>query len=593
MPRKRHTTACDLCRSRKVGCDAVSVGVPCSNCSKHSSHCSLSLSQSPHPQPHRAIPSARTHKFKVKAQQDHVSGEGTKTLRVTSDDILETTTPDFETRAVNNGVDANSSVQLHLPAYITPLSSDIDPGNLQFLVQRDALAFPPPDIVDDLIQMFVCYVYPLLPIVRLDTFLDALEGKEGNTISPLPFQAILLAGAVFADFSKSRHPSFQQSKEVQKMLFGRAKLLYDMEVESDPVTVVQSCLLMTYWHSQLNDIQGRVHWLRIALSLATEAGLHDSNLQYEDPEENAFRRQLWNCCIIRTSLICIGERRQVSLPQAASNHYNLSSQQWNGIALSRALDRYSIDHTREQLEMLRTLFTREVELCRIIQHTLETLYELSGVRPNDSGIPMMVLIPKTEATGSLVMALDEKLRAWHKQISGLGLFERQRHHIDSIVPLHSAVLEMLYYTALSTVHRPMMLQQRPVDTATEALRVFSAATLRSSACRITEIGRDLELENRIAYLPPVATAMFIAASLQHLQDAMSQNLDDCRTGSLYLGQVLRIFRLLTERYNHVNGAIEYISRIQNGERFDHALEWEERVNPTSGWQTSRGIGPPR
>ncbi|KPI34993.1 Cutinase transcription factor 1 beta [Cyphellophora attinorum] len=444
-------------------------------------------------------------------------------------------------------------------------------------------------MVDEIVRSFLCYVYPLLPILRLDTFLSALEGKPGHTISPLLFQAVLLAGAVFVDFSGFRHAGYQQCKDVQRTLFGRAKALYDMEVEVNPVTVVQSLLLMTYWHSRLNDFQGRVHWLRIAISLATEAGLHNSNLRYEDPAENDFRRRLWSCCIIRSSLVCIGERRQALVPQAVLCFHDPNLLKWDDTSLSRALEYYSVAHLRQQLELFGTLFFQEVELCREIQHVLHTLYEFSGVRVSEPGIPIMTLIPKTEAMGSLVISLDERLRMWHGQALQLGLFERRHNPFGSLVSLHSAVLEMLYYTSLSTVHRPMMLRQWQTDTATEALRRFSSSTLRSSACRITDIARDLEVNHEISLLPPVGTAMFIAASLQHLQDSMSTNLDECRSGSLYLGQVLRIFRLLTERYNHVNTAIEYIARVQNGngEQFDHYLEWEERVSPTGRWETHR------
>jgi hypothetical protein len=584
MPRKRHTTACNLCRSRKVRCDAVHVGVPCSNCSKHKSKCVVSLAHStPHELQH-AIPLDRTHKFRVKAHRNHVGQDSINTSRPLSSPLSDPITEDHEYGAVNIEANVSDPGQLHLPAYITPLSTTINSDDLQVLVQRDALVFPPPDIINEIIRSFLCYVYPLLPIIRLDDFLAAIERESGKTISSLLFQAVLLAGAVFTDFSHSQHPSFQRSKDAQKLLFGRVKLLYDMEVEPNPVTVVQSLLLMTYWHSQLNDIQGRVHWLRIALSLATEIGLHNSDLQYEELEENNFRRRLWSCCIIRSALISIGERRQIVLPCTVSGPPILSSEHWNSTSLLQALDSYSVSDTREQVEMLGCILIQKVELCRIILHILDALYELSGLRRDTSSNSIMVLIPKTKATGSLVIALDEKLREWHENASQLGLFDRQQGDHGSIVPVHAAILEMLYLTALSAVHRPLMLQQRQWETATEAVRVFSSATLRSSACRITEIGRDLEADKRISYLPPVATAMFIAATIQHLKDAMSPNLEYCQSGSLYLGHVLRIFRLLTDRYNHVHSAIDFISRVQNGEHFDHSLEWEDRVSSTSGRQ---------
>jgi hypothetical protein len=593
MPRQRRTTACDLCRGRKIRCDVLSVGNPCSSCSRHASTCVVSVALStPSPAKH-AIPAARTYKFKIKARPASVTDGNKDAARVSSSPRLRSGTEDDTLGhvALNNEADNTGEAHLNLPAYITPLPITFDLDDLQVLVQRNALAFPPTDIANDMIRSFMCYVYPLLPILRLDDFLAAMDGVPGKTISPLLFQAVLLAGAVFTDFSHSQHPSFQQSKDVQRLLFGRVKLLYDMEVDTNPLVMVQSLLLMTYWHSRLNDTKGRVYWLRIALSLATEIGLHNSDLQCGEPEEDNFRRRLWCCCLIRTQLICIGERRQVVLPGPAANQVSLTFEQWNGESLSQALDAFSVSHTRQDMDILGSLFVQEVKLCGIIRHVLETLYELSGLRKVASSNSIMMLIPKTRAAAPLAVALDENLRQWYREASLSGAFAHQHGDDDSIVSVHSAILEMLYLTALSVVHRPLMVQQQHEGLATEALREFSSTTLRSSACRITEISRDLELHNQISHLPPVATASFIAASIQHLKDAMSPELQKRQSGSLYLGQTLRIFRLLVDRYNHVNSAVEFITRAQNGEHFDHAVEWEDRVSPRTGSQPEDGPYP--
>lgn len=585
MPKPRHTTACNLCRSRKVGCDAAHVGVPCSNCSKHKSKCVLSLS---HATPQRAVPLDRTHRFRLTTHPKHPHpGQDSidiNTSAPSSSPLSNAVTEDQDFGAGNVNIEAKvggDPGKLHLPAYITPLSTTIDSDILQVLVQTDALVFPPSDITNELIRSFLRYVYPLLPIIRLDDFVMALQGESGATISPLLFQAVLLSGAVFTDFSHSQHASFQQSKQVQKLLFGRAKLLYDMQVELDPTTVIQSLLLMTYWHSQLDDFQGRVYWLRIALSLATETGLDNPDVQYPELEENNFRRQLWSCCIIRSALICIGERRHIVIPCALAGPPILSSEYWNSDSLCRALDSVSTSESRENVETLGGILVQKAELCRIILHILDTLYELSGLRRDAYNNPIMMLVPKATATSSLVVALDEKLREWYENASQLGLFDRQLADHDSIVPVHSAVLEMLYMTALSVVHRPLMLYQQQQGTATEAMRVFSSTTLRSCACRITEIGSELEAKKQICCLPPVTTACLMVATIQHLKDAMSPNLEYCQSGSVYLAHVLRFFRLLTDRYNHVYSAIDFISRVQNGEQFDHSLEWEDRVSSST------------
>jgi hypothetical protein len=519
---------------------------------------------------------ARTHKFKIKARtarssanvdsRDHASHSPFPTANDSGSDV-EHVVP------LNHNVVNSDLRQLQLPAYITPLSMDIPPDDLHVLMLKNALTFPPMGIANDIIRSFFCYVYPLLPIVRLDTFLAAIQGESGATISPLLFQAVLLAGAVFTDFSRSQHPDFQQSKDVQRLLYGRVKVIFDMDVETNPIVMIQSLLLMTYWHSKLNDAKGRVYWLRIAISLATDIGLNNADLQRDQPKEDAFRRQLWCCCLIRTQLIAIGERRQVELPTAVANDAHVSVARWDSNQLSQALNAYSVPYTGQQLDMLGMSYVQQVKLCQIIQHILDVLYELSGVKTDTPSDSIMLLIPNTRAARSTVVTLDERLREWYKNASQSGVFNRGSGDLDVIFSTHSATLEMLYFTALLAVHRPLMLQQPQQSSAAEALHEFSSTTLRSSASQITEIGRDLDIHHRICHLPPVATTMFMAASIQHLRDAMSTNLERCHSGSLYLGQTLRIFRLLGDRYNHVNTAIDFISRLQNGDHFDHSVAW--------------------
>lgn len=484
------------------------------------------------------------------------------------------------------------STQLGLPNYITPVPESIDCDVLRLLNHKGAISIPSKDVVDELLRGFVCYVYPLLPIVDLGSFIDAMNGTSGDTISLLLFQAVMMVGAVFTDLSHLQQSDFQSSTDVQRMFFERVKLLYEMNVESNPTTMIQALLLITYWHSQLNDIKGRVYWLDIALSLAAGIGLHIPYHYSDQPEQKRLRRRLWGCCIIRSQLLSLTERRQVSLRNFATDFDVMHPDDWDNMALTQALAKYYTPGRDPEVNVMGRLFMQKVKLCVIISHVLESQYELGGVRRTDSGDAHMMLIPKSIAPNSTVVTRDQELREWYAETSSINTAFGQDHRSNGVVlGVHSAALEMLYWTALSATHRPHLLYDHRTDSAAGALQAYSYLTVQYAARRVTEIGRTMEASNLVQFLPPLAIGAFIAASIQHLKDAMSTDPERRGTGSLYLGQTLQVFAALKKRYLSVDTAIDFIERVQGRQVFYHSVEWEERFPLATGTEENPTFHP--
>ena len=101
-------------------------------------------------------------------------------------------------------------------------------------------------MIDDLLRSFVSYVYPLLPIVDLESFLGAVNGISRDTISIVIFQAVMFAGSTFADLTRLQHEGLQGHTDARKVSFHRVKLLYEMVVEIDPTAMVQVLPLINY-----------------------------------------------------------------------------------------------------------------------------------------------------------------------------------------------------------------------------------------------------------------------------------------------------------------------------------------------------------
>ncbi|KAJ4267035.1 hypothetical protein NW762_003133 [Fusarium torreyae] len=98
--------------------------------------------------------------------------------------------------------------------------------DMTYLQLKGALTLPSRECQEHLIWCFFEYVYPLMPIIDLDAFAQALESPGGNSgkISLLLFQAVLFAGAAHAKLAQLREAGFSTQEEARKMLFQRVKV---------------------------------------------------------------------------------------------------------------------------------------------------------------------------------------------------------------------------------------------------------------------------------------------------------------------------------------------------------------------------------
>lgn len=540
------------------------------------------------------MPPANIHTFKVGVPQTHSSpgDEGAATAAVQTSERASSRSSrrnaSTETPRQAGDVRADTSLstnQLQLPDYITPLPNSIDPDILQLLHRRGALTVPPNEIIDELLRGFICYVYPLLPVVDIGGFLDAIRGTSGKTISLLLFQAVMMAGATFVDLSHLQAMNLESYQDARRIYYERIKLLYDLDVELNPTTMIQVLLLMTYWHGQLNDSKGRFYWLDTALSLATNIGLANPHYYSDQPDEQRFRRRLWACCIIRSHILSLTERRQTTRQFVSRDVEALQPDDLDDVGLARAFDGYYPLGRDVEVRMISRLLIQQVKLCALVRRILESQYELSGMRCVASSDTMMMLIPKMEAPSSQITARDQELRAWYRETTSSGdtAFGEDHRSNGPVLGVHSAVLELFYLTVLSAVHRPHLLYDQGADSAAGALQAFSCLTLRSAARRMTEIVRHLDEDNLVQFLPPIAVGVCIAASIQHLKDAMSADSELRSTGSLFLSQTLHVAAALKTKFQSVDTLISFIERVKGGKIFYHSVEWEDRVAPLSRW----------
>ena len=111
------------------------------------------------------------------------------------------------------------------PPYIRPPREDIKRDDLEFLSRRGALIMPSVELRDQLLRCFILYVEPYMPILDLEAFFNAIDGK-GNSppINLTLFQAIMFSGTAFVDMQLLQEAGYDSRRAARNDYYQKVKV---------------------------------------------------------------------------------------------------------------------------------------------------------------------------------------------------------------------------------------------------------------------------------------------------------------------------------------------------------------------------------
>lgn len=134
--------------------------------------------------------------------------------------------------------------------------------------------------------------------------------------------------------------------------------------------------------------------------------------------------------------------------------------------------------------------------------------------------------------------------------------------------VHRALLHMIYYTALSTFHRPQALKP-PLDTqrCDSWSTAKSREAVQTAAERITCLATELDDQDLVKYLPLTGITVLLPALATHLLNTNSENLPTRIEAMQEFSRCLGVLNKFKETYV----AAEYTGRI-----LEHAVDAMQR-----------------
>lgn len=215
--KRRASYVCQGCRKRKVKCDLVITGTPCSNCHEDGIACI-------------ALQSKRSRRFRQQTCRLNQAPLGS--LARLSAQAANAPFHLEEGDACPDGC-LSSSQRLssrpahfdELPAYVKAVHTGFESENIGFLASRGALAIPEARVRDELIAAFVIYVHPYMPVLDLQEFFDAIhQTEDSNPVSLILLQAILFAGCAFVDMPLLEMMGFRTRRDARKAFYLKVKV---------------------------------------------------------------------------------------------------------------------------------------------------------------------------------------------------------------------------------------------------------------------------------------------------------------------------------------------------------------------------------
>ncbi|KAF8416411.1 fungal-specific transcription factor domain-containing protein [Tirmania nivea] len=435
--KRRASKACQCCRARKVRCNVVEHGAPCTNCRLDEVECIITESK-------------RRKKFwgaKVDQQKDSnggcqvpsTTGSGGKHDSVAmggtlcaspeglsldnerldhgsydphfpcqqaqshlGEEMAEVRRPSYA--ASNASVPSLSysssapastacSIQhaphrsraFELPHFIKPTPARIPIEDLEFLAKKGALQLPEENLRNEILKAHFKFVHPFMPLLDRKEFMEITMGLDtsGRKIGLLLFQAVMFTGSAFINLDLLRAAGYPTRKAARKDFFTKARLLYDFDHEPDRMSLVQALLLLTYWYETPDDQKDTWHWMGVAISLSHTIGLHRNSgksIALDGKGKKLWKRVWWSC-VMRDRLVALGMRRPTRIksedcdvPMLTLEDFDIDMDVSNISLLSEEGESYEQAINRER--QLAIMCIEKAKLCICISHVLTAQYSV-------------------------------------------------------------------------------------------------------------------------------------------------------------------------------------------------------------------------
>ncbi|OAG39336.1 hypothetical protein AYO21_06352 [Fonsecaea monophora] len=518
---KRASKACRSCRARKVRCDFVYTGAPCTNCKLDRVDCIIpdrignkAGNGFTKPKPLEAAEPNGEHN-NGRGDIDGLTGQPRNARSrlyqyacglaagTTAQEPRQPPTSDWYKSPSQSSRPSRPSLGESIvdlaavPGFIKPPLNCISATDLAYLTSQGALQIPSTQLREELLNAFIEHVYPFLPLVNVHELASTVASGDASTgqLSLTLFQALMLAGTAFVDIEYLLDAGYSSRSEATKEFVEKVKLLCKYNFDSDKIVTIQSLLLMAYCTSGAM-YKDNWRWIDMAISTAYSINLHydpmtiDTGPGSDSATSKRLRKRLWWCVFMLAQQVTLSVHIPCKAPNDGATVPVLSEDDFEIVLLPPTVrwpgDERSLLRDTNKQRLLAVMCVNMCKLSACFENILGLQYQTSshGCDADDPN-KRSYLIPRGED-------VDQHKMKWQEDELGAMLaqlpHEAQnpaRSAGDDAVDVHISLFHMFFCTVLSILYAPQMFPRNPGGTAASSSSSSSSTTATNTTTNLS------------------------------------------------------------------------------------------------------------
>ncbi|KAL4786961.1 fungal-specific transcription factor domain-containing protein [Aspergillus varians] len=372
-----------------------------------------------------------------------------------------------------------------------------------YLASKGVFNLPSVEACECLLQAYFSHAHTIVPIIEADKILRFFQAGRLRE-----YNLLLVWSVFFVAFIPSticEREGYDSRKAMKAAMYSRAKCLYNNSGERDKTVLLQSSLMLGFWHSEVDEHAQPWYWTGVSISLCQILGLHRNpdgaryNAAITEQQRHLWRR-LWWTCFLRDRWLSLTLGRplridlddcDVAMPAVADILYDFKN----------VPQSFFTAFVPDDLPLLAEYWILLIQLSRLLGSVLTLSYKTLRPKPSRQQIEAL------EAE-ILLYKPPEQCPSWN------GSTRFYLHHLQ----LHyEAILIVLYRPCLT--ESPNDLSPSNQVQWHESIRTKADA----AASRTNDVLEILAEENLLEYALPMTPPLLIPAMQIHLLNCRSGN----------------------------------------------------------------------